>query len=311
MIEHTARPSARPHAFLTIGGDLPVRRIGYGAMRLTGGPGPAPATPDQAPVWWPPADRQGAVALLRRAVELGVDLIDTADSYALGANEELIAEALHPYPDHLVITTKIGVVRPSPAEWVPLGRPEYLRQQAELSLRRLRVERVDLLQLHRLDPQVPLEEQLGALRRLQEEGKVRHIGLSEVTLGQLRAAQAITPIASVENMYNLATRHHDDVVDYTAAHGIAFLPFFPIAMGAHAAPDGAVADVAREAGATPAQVALAWLLHRSPTIVPIPGTASAAHLEENLAAAAVELSAEQIGRLSALAEEHSGRPETS
>ncbi|WP_373294340.1 aldo/keto reductase [Planobispora rosea] len=309
MIEHTAQPSTRPGTVLTIGGDLPVRRIGYGAMRLTGGPGPVPATPDQAPVWWPPADRQAAITLLRRAVELGVDLIDTADSYALGANEELIAEALHPYPDHLVITTKIGVARPSPSEWVPLGRPEYLRQQAELSLRRLRVERIDLLQLHRLDPQVPLEDQLGALRRLQDEGKVRHIGLSEVTLEQLRAAQAITPIASVENMYNLATRHHDDVIDYAAAHGIAFLPFFPIAMGAHAAPGGAVADVALEAGATPAQTALAWLLHRSPAIVPIPGTASVAHLEENLAALAVELSAEQIGRLSALGAEPSDRPE--
>ncbi|MEV8636405.1 aldo/keto reductase [Streptosporangium sp. NPDC051023] len=285
-----------------LGGDLTVRRIGYGAMRLADGP-EKPAEAGAAQIWTAPADREGALAVLRRAVELGVGLVDTADSYALGANEELVADALHPYPEGLVIATKIGVVRPSPAEWIPLGNPAYLRQQAELSLRRLRVERIDLLQLHRIDPNVPLADQIGALKQLRDEGKVRHIGLSEVTVEQLREAAEITPIAAVQNMYNLVTRQHDDVVDYAAAHGIAFLPFFPIAMGGHAGPDSPVAAVAEEIGATPSQTALAWLLRRSPTVIPIPGTTSPRHLEENVAALEVSLSDEQFERLSALGRE--------
>ncbi|MEV6103175.1 aldo/keto reductase [Streptomyces sp. NPDC051940] len=243
--------------------------------------------------------RPAAIALLRRAAELGVSLFDTADAYALGAGEELLAEALHPYGDSVFVSTKVGVVRPAPDAWVPLGHPAYLRQQAELSLRRLRVERIDLLHLHRLDPAYPVADQVGALARLREEGKVRHIGLSEVTVEQLEEARRTAPIAAVQNLYNLAARDHDDVVDHTAAHGIAFLPFFPVAMGGHAGPGGPVASVAAEVGATPAQTALAWLLHRSPTVVPIPGTGSADHLAENVGALDVKLTEEQQARLSA------------
>ncbi|GAA2617276.1 aldo/keto reductase [Actinomadura fulvescens] len=282
-----------------LGGDLRVNRIGYGAMRLAAPPEPG-IDPGMGHIWRAPGDREAASAVLRRAVELGVNLIDTADSYGLGENEELIAEALRPYRDDVVIATKVGVVRPSPLEWVPLGHPAYLRQQTELSLRRLRVERIDLLQLHRIDPEVPLADQIGTLKQLRDEGKVRHIGLSEVSAGQLREAAEITPIASVQNMYNLVTRHHEDVVDYAAEQGIAFIPFFPVAMGEHAGPDGPVAAVAKEIGATPAQTALAWLLRRSPAVLPIPGTTSIAHLEENVAAGGVELSDEQFERLSAL-----------
>ncbi|MFI9502828.1 aldo/keto reductase [Nocardia sp. NPDC052566] len=283
----------------TLGGDRTVSRIGYGAMRLAAAPEPG-HDQGMGHIWRAPVDRAAATAVLRRAVELGADLIDTADSYALGENEELIAEALHPYRDDLVIATKIGVTRPSPTEWVPIGHPAYLRQQAELSLRRLKVDRIDLLQLHRLDPTVPLADQIGALQQLREEGKVRHIGLSEVTVEQLREAERIAPIASVQNMYNLAERGHDAVVDYAAERGIAFIPFFPVAAGAHAGQDGPVAAVARELGATPAQTALAWLLRRSPTVLPIPGTTSLDHLAENLAAVDIQLSDQQFERLSAI-----------
>ncbi|WP_327587534.1 aldo/keto reductase [Nonomuraea sp. NBC_00507] len=283
------------HDNILLGGDLPVRRIGYGTMRLADGPDSPRGA--EAHIWRPPADRAAAIAVLRRAVELGVTLIDTADAYALGGGEELVAEALYPYGDGVAVATKIGVLRPSPTEWVPLGHPAYLRQQAELSLRRLRVERIDLLQLHRIDPNVPLADQIGALKQLRDEGKVRHLGLSEVSVEQLREAAEIVPIVSVQNMYNLATRQHEPVVDHAAAGGIAFIPFFPVAMGAHAGPDGPVAAVAREIGATSAQVALAWLLHRSPTIVPIPGTTSQSHLEENLAALDLSLTDEQFARL--------------
>ncbi|MFE7581750.1 aldo/keto reductase [Streptomyces gardneri] len=281
-----------------LGGDLPVRRIGYGTMRLADGPGD-PAGPE-ARIWTAPADRAAAVRLLRTAAEAGVTLFDTADAYALGAGEELLAEALHPYGDGVAVATKIGVVRPSPTEWVPLGHPAYLRQQAELSLRRLRTERIDLLYLHRLDENVPVAEQVGALRQLQEEGKVRHVGLSEVTVAQLDDAESVTPIAAVQNLYNLATRDHEAVVEHTAGRGIAFVPFFPIAMGGHAGPDGPVAEVAREVGATPSQTALAWLLHRAPHVLPIPGTNSAAHLLENLGALDVRLTEEQFARLGAV-----------
>ncbi|GAB4585279.1 aldo/keto reductase [Nocardia sp. IFM 10818] len=287
-------------ATFELGGDLRVNRIGYGTMRLAAAPEPG-FDPGPGHIWRAPEQRDSAVAVLRRAVELGVNLIDTADSYALGENEELVAEALHPYREDVVVATKVGVLRPSPTEWVPLGHPAYLRQQAELSLRRLKLDRIDLLQLHRIDPAVPLADQIGALKQLVDEGKARHIGLSEATVDQLREAAEITPIASVQNLYNLGDRHHEDVVDYAAAHGIAFIPFFPVAMGAHAAAEGPLAEVAAELGATPAQTSLAWLLHRSPTLLPIPGTTSLAHLEENVAAGAVRLSDEQFARLSAVA----------
>ncbi|MFE1549205.1 aldo/keto reductase [Streptomyces sp. NPDC058718] len=278
-----------------LGGDLPVRRIGYGTMRLADGPGDP--TGPEARIWSAPADRAAALTLLRTAAEAGVTLFDTADAYALGAGEELLGEALRPYGDSVAVATKVGVVRPSPTEWVPLGHPAYLRQQAELSLRRLGTERIDLLYLHRLDENYPVAEQVGAVRRLQEEGKVRHIGLSEVTVAQLEEAESVAPIAAVQNLYNLATRGHEAVVEHTAGRGIAFVPFFPIAMGGHAGPDGPVARVAREIGATPSQTALAWLLHRAPHILPIPGTSSAAHLLENLGALDVTLTEEQFARL--------------
>ncbi|MER7702195.1 aldo/keto reductase [Kitasatospora sp. NPDC097605] len=281
-----------------VGGDLTVRRIGYGTMRLADTPD---IKPTEAVVWHAPTPRSAALDVLRAAVENGVQLIDTADSYALGGSEELIAEALHPYAQDVVVATKVGMTRPSPSEWVPVGHPAYIRQQAELSLRRLRVERIDLLQLHRIDPEVPLADQIGALKQLQDEGKVRHIGLSEVTVEELKQALEIAPIATVQNWYNLATRQHDEVVDFTAERGIAFMPFFPIAIGGHAGEDSPVTEVAREIGVTPAQTALAWLLHRSPNILPIPGTTSEKHLVENLGALAVELTGEQYARLDGVA----------
>jgi pyridoxine 4-dehydrogenase len=279
-----------PSTTLTIGGDLTVGRLGFGAMRLTG-PG----------IWGPPADVPGALKVARRAVELGITFLDTADSYGPGTSEELLAEALHPYPEDLVIATKAGQSRPAPGQWIPLGRPEYLRQQAELSLRRLRLERIDLFQLHRIDPKVPLTEQLGALKQLQDEGKIRHIGLSQVGVEQLEEARREVEVVSVQNLYNLTERTDDDVIDYCEREGIAFIPWLPIARGAHATADGVLAEVAAELGATPAQVSLAWLLRRSPVVLPIPGTSSIAHLEENTAAARIELTDEQFARLSAVA----------
>jgi pyridoxine 4-dehydrogenase len=269
---------------LTIGGDLPVRRLGFGAMRLTG-----------APAW---LDRSTAIAIARRAVELGVTFIDTADSYDFGENEELLAEALSPYPEGVVIATKGGHVNLG-REWIPLGRPEYLRQQAELSLRRLRLERIDLYQLHRIDPTVPLADQIGALRRLQDEGKVRHIGLSEVTVNQLTAAEQITPIVSVQNRYNLTDRTSDDVLEYCQRRGIAFIPWLPVAPTARAGARDAVTAVADRLNATRTQIALAWLLHRSPVMLPIPGTSSQPHLEDNIAAASLSLSADEVAQLAA------------
>jgi pyridoxine 4-dehydrogenase len=268
----------------TIGGDLPVHRLGFGAMRLTGDPARL--------------DRSTAIAIARHAVELGVDFIDTADSYDLGANEELLAEALHPYRPGVVIATKGGHVNVG-RDWIPLGRPEYLRQQAELSLRRLRLDRIDLYQLHRIDPTVPLADQIGALRRLQDEGKVRHVGLSEVTVDQLAEAEKITPIATVQNRYNLTDRASEDVLDYCQRRGMAFIPWLPVAPTTRAGVAGTVTEIAHRLRATPPQVALAWLLHRSPVILPIPGTSSRAHLEENVAAADIALSADDFDRLSA------------
>ncbi|MEU9831372.1 aldo/keto reductase [Streptosporangium sp. NPDC048047] len=269
-----------------IGGDLPVHPLGFGAMQLTD--------------WGPSKDPSAAIAVVRRAVELGVTLIDTADAYGLGANEELLAQALHPYPRGLVIATKAGQSRPGRGRWVPLGRPEYLVQQAELSLLRLRLERIELFQLHRVDPQVPFADQIGALKRLRDEGKVRHIGLSEVGVAQIEEARRIVPIAGVQNRYNLTDRRHEDVLGHCEAAGIAFIPWEPVAGGAHAATDGPLAEVAREVGGTPAQVALSWLLARSPVMLPIPGTGSVAHLEENMAATRVELNGEQVARLDAV-----------
>ncbi|MFI5916682.1 aldo/keto reductase [Dactylosporangium sp. NPDC051541] len=267
---------------LTIGGDLPVHRLGFGAMRLTGDPARL--------------DRSTAIAIARRAVELGVNFIDTADAYDLGDNEELLAEALHPYRPDVVIATKGGQINLG-REWIPLGRPEYLRQQAELSLRRLRLDRIDLYQLHRIDPAVPLADQIGALRRLQDEGKVRHVGLSEVTIDQLTEAGKITPIASVQNRYNLTDRACEDVLEYCERHGIAFIPWLPVAPLVRADAADPASTVARRHEATRAQIALAWLLHRSPVMLPIPGTSSRAHLEENIAAASLSLSADEFAQL--------------
>jgi pyridoxine 4-dehydrogenase len=271
----------------SIGADMPVNRLGFGAMHLTG---------DGA--WGKPDDRQAALAVARRAVELGLNFIDTADSYGLGVSERVLADALHPYPDGLVIATKAGQSRPSKLEWRPLGRPEYLRQQAELSLRRLRVECLDLFYLHRIDPLVPRADQFGALLQLQQEGKVRHIGLSEVTVSDIREAQSIIDVVSVQNLYNLSQRHYDDVIDHCEREGIAFMAWLPIGSGAHARPDGPLATVAKELDATPAQTALAWLLHRSPAIIAIPGTSSITHLEEDAQAVSLELTSAQFDRVS-------------
>jgi pyridoxine 4-dehydrogenase len=273
-----------------IGGDLPVHRLGYGAMQL---PGPG--------VWGEPADRDGALRVVRAAVEQGVDFIDTADSYGPLVSEQIIAEALHPYPEGLVIGTKAGFTRQGPGRWAVVGHPAYLTQQVELSLRHLRLERIDLIQLHRIDPHVPLADQLGAFKELQDQGKVRHIGLSEVSVEQLEAARQIVDVVSVQNLYNLTDRQSQDVLDYATAENIAFIPWFPIATGDLAAPDSPVADIARELGATPSQVALSWLLQKSPVLLPIPGTKSVEHLTENLAAATLTLSAEDMARLDALA----------
>jgi aryl-alcohol dehydrogenase-like predicted oxidoreductase len=273
-----------------LGGDLPVHRLGYGAMQL---PGPG--------IWGEPADHDGAVRVVRAAVEQGVDFIDTADSYGPVVSERIIAEALHPYPENLVIATKAGLTRTGPDQWVPVGRPAYLKQQVELSLRNLKVERIDLIQLHRIDPEVPLADQLGAFVELKEQGKVRHIGVSEVSVEELKAAREITEIVSVQNLYNLANRKSQDVLEYATAEGIGFIPWFPIATGDLAAPDSPVAAIADELDATPAQVALAWLLQTSPVMLPIPGTKSVEHLTENMGARELTLSAEDMARLDALA----------
>src|SRR3954465_14710436 len=279
-----------PGDTFSIGGDLPVHRMGYGA-RPRAGPG----------AWGEPADHAAAVRVVRAAVDQGVDFIDTADSYGPFVSELIIAEALHPYPEQLVIATKAGLTRQGPGIWTPVGRPAYLKQQAELSLRHLKLDRIDLFQLHRIDPGVPLADQLGALKELQEQGKIRHIGLSEVSVDQLEAAREIVDIVSVQNLYNLTTRQSQDVLDYATAENIAFIPWFPIATADLAPPDSPVADIAGELGATPSQVALAWLLQKSPVVLPIPGTKSVDHLTENLAAATLMLSDEDMQRLDALA----------
>jgi len=267
-----------------------VHRLGFGAMRITG-PG----------IWGEPDDREVARSVVRRAVELGVDFIDTADSYGPGVSEEIIAEALYPYPADLTIATKAGLARTGPQRWVALGRPEYLRQQAELSLRRLEVDVLDLFQLHRIDPKVDRAEQFGVLKDLQDEGKVRALGLSQVSVDEIKAAQRVFTVATVQNRYNLTDRSSQDVLDYCEAQGIGFIPWAPVSAGELARPGGPVDVAAKELDATPAQVALAWVLQRSPVMLPIPGTGSIGHLEENLAAASLTLPADTVAALDAAA----------
>jgi pyridoxine 4-dehydrogenase len=271
------KPATRSGTF-AIGGNLTVHRLGYGAMQLTG-PG----------VWGEPADRAQAIAVLRRAVELGINLIDTADSYGPHVSEEIIREALHPYPAGLVIGTKAGLARTGPSKWIPLGTSEYLRQECEMSLRRLGLERIDLFQLHRIDPKVPADDQFGVLRDLQKEGKIRHVGLSEVNVAEIEEARRIVRIATVQNQYNLAYRNYEDVLDYCTRENIGFVPWFPLATGDLAKPHGTLTRIAKRLGAHPAQVALAWLLKKSPVMMPIPGTSKVRHLEENTAAALLDL----------------------
>jgi aryl-alcohol dehydrogenase-like predicted oxidoreductase len=268
-----------------IGGDLEVTRLGFGAMRITG-----------KGIWGPPADHDAAIAVLRRLPELGVDFIDTAESYGPYVSEELIAEALHPY-DGITVATKSGLTRTGPQEWHQLGRPEFLRQGCEMSLRRLGVDELDLWQLHRIDGKVPREEQFGVLKELQDEGKVRHLGLSEVSVEEIKAAQEVFEVATVQNLYNLTNRDHEDVLEYCEEEGIGFIPWFPLAAGKLAGPGGAAARIAEAHDATTGQVALAWLLQRSEVMLPIPGTGSVEHLEENVRAAELELSDDEIAEL--------------
>lgn len=281
----TAGPLAAAAGTITLGGDLTVNRMGFGAMRLTG-----------KGIWGPPRDRQEAVRVLRRAVDLGVNFIDTADSYGPAVSEEIIAEALHPYPDGLVIATKAGLERPGPDQWVPNGRPEYLRRQLESSLRRLKAERIDVWQLHRIDDKVPADEQFGVMRDFQREGVVRHLGLSEVSVAQTEQARRAIPIVSVQNRYNLTDREWEAELDYSEREGLAFLPWFPLAAGA-LDESGPLARVARRHGASPYQVALAWLLARSPAMLVIPGTSSVAHLEENIRSAEIQLTTQDLEEL--------------
>ncbi|RNM16605.1 aldo/keto reductase [Nocardioides pocheonensis] len=274
----------------TLGGDLPVVRLGYGTMQLTGDG-----------VWGPPRDHDEAIRVLRRAVDLGITFFDTADSYGPYVAEDLLREALHPYADEVVIATKAGLTRQGPGRWTPLGQPAYLRQEVEMSLRRLGLERIDLFQLHRIDPAYPLADQVGELKALQDEGKIRHIGLSEVSVEQLQAAQQTAGIVSVQNLYNLADRSAEALLDHCTEHGIGFIPWFPLATGELSREDGPLAAAAEEHDATPSQLALAWLLQRSPVMLPIPGTSSVEHLESNTAAAAIDLNADELAALTAAA----------
>ncbi|MEO9138521.1 MAG: aldo/keto reductase [Jatrophihabitans sp.] len=263
-----------------------VHRLGFGAMRLTG-----------SGIWGEPADRGEAVRVVRRAVELGVDFIDTADSYGPHVSEEIIREALYPYPEQVLVATKAGLTRHGPDIWAPLGRPEYLRQQCEMSLRRLGVDTIDLFQLHRIDPKVPAEDQFGELAKLKDEGKIAAVGLSEVSTEEIDAARKIVEIATVQNLYNLSNRKSEDVVDYCSRESIGFIPWFPIDAGKLAQPGGPVDRIAEDTGATFAQVALAWLLARAQIILPIPGTSSVKHLEQNVEAAGLRLTREQVAEL--------------
>jgi pyridoxine 4-dehydrogenase len=274
----------------TIGGDLEVRRLGFGAMRITG-----------KGIWGPPDDPEVAKAVLRRVVELGVNLIDTADSYGPEVSENLIAEALHPYPEGLVIATKGGLRRTGPGEWPRDARPERLKECCEGSLRRLRVDRIDLYQLHSPDRNVPLEDSLGALKELQDEGKIRHVGVSNVSLDEFERARAVIDVVTVQNRYSLTDRQSEDVLDACDRDGLGFIPWYPLATGDLARPGGPLDELARARDATPGQLALAWLLARSPVMLPIPGTGSVEHLEENVAAADLELDPHELDRLAAAA----------
>ena len=276
-------PDASQSGTFRIGRQRPVVRLGFGAMRL---PGPG--------IWGPPRDYDEAIRVLRRAVALGVTFIDTADSYGPYVSEELIFEALHPYPAELVIATKAGLVRTGPDQWYPVGRPEYLRQEAEMSLRRLHLDRIELFQLHRIDPQVPFEDQIGVLADLQSAGKIAHIGLSNVSIEEILAAQLIATIDTVQNRYNVTDRESEQVLNFCSDEGLGFIPWSPMAAGGLRRTRPTLLDHARQWGVTPNQLALAWLLHRSPVMLPIPGTSSVAHLEENVAAASIHLSDAQF-----------------
>lgn len=284
-MNRTEMPSGPRSGTFLLGGQTRVYRLGFGAMRITG-----------KGVWGPPANREECIRVLKRAVELGVDFIDTADSYGPNVSEELIREALHPYHG-VTVATKAGFLRTGPGAWTENCDPERLRQAAEGSLKRLGVETIDLYQLHRIDRHFPLEDQVGVFKQLQDEGKVRHIGLSEVDIDQIERARKVARIVSVQNLYNIANRRWEDVLDYCEREGIGFIPWYPIATGDLARPEGALASVASELGATPIQVALAWLLQRAEVMLPIPGTASPAHLEENMGAAKIKLSEEQFNRI--------------
>ena len=271
------QPAAQSGIF-KIGGDTPVHRLGFGAMRLTG-----------KGIWGEPEDAAECIAVLRRAVDLGINLIDTADSYGPLVSERLIVQALHPYPKGVVIATKAGLQRSGPDQWEPDGRPEYLRERCEGSLRRLKVDRIELFQLHRIDAKVPLEDQIGVLVAMQNEGKIRHIGLSEVSIEQIQAVQRLTPIATVQNLYNLVERRSEDVLNHCARESIGFIPWFPLATGTLAKAGSPLASAANRLGASPSQIALAWLLKKSPVILPIPGTSKVDHLESNAKAALFHL----------------------
>lgn len=277
-MNNSSKPNAANSGTFTLGGDMKINRLGYGAMRLTG-----------KGIWGSPKNPTEAKKVLQRALELGVNFIDTADSYGPEVSETLIAEALYPYPAGLVIATKGGLTRQGPDQWAPVGRPEYLRQCVEMSLRRLRVERIDLYQLHRIDPKVSAAESLGALKDLQAAGKIRHIGLSEVTPAEIEAARKIVPIVSAQNEFNLGDRKSEPTLEYCEKKGLGFIPWFPMAAGDLAKPGGALDEMARRDGVTVGQLALAWLLHRSPVMLPIPGTSNILHLEENTGAASVHL----------------------
>jgi aryl-alcohol dehydrogenase-like predicted oxidoreductase len=282
----TTQPVAQASGTFTIGGDLTVNRLGFGTMRLTGNG-----------IWGPPDDRAEAVRVLRRAVELGIDFFDTANSYGPYVAEELIREALHPYRDGLVIATKAGLLRTGEDEWTPLGFPAYLRQEVEMSLRRLGTDRIDLFQLHRIDSKFPAEDQIGELAALQREGKIRHIGLSEITVDQLTAAQKVTSIASVQNRYNMAERNAEPLLEACESQSIAFIPWAPLGSGPLVADGGPLQRIASQHRIKPSQLAVAWLLKRSPVMVPIPGTSRVAHLDENVSAAEVTLTDEEFAAL--------------
>lgn len=274
----------------SLGGDLTINRLGFGAMRITG-PG----------IWGEPKDPENARRVLRRAVELGVNFIDTADAYGPDVSEQLIGQALAPYKSGVVVATKGGLTRQGPDQWAPVGRPEYLAQQVELSLRFLRIDSIPLWQLHRIDPKIPVEESLEPIKKFQKEGKIRHIGLSEVKVPEIERARKFVPIVSVQNRYNIGDREHEDVLQYCEKHNIAFIPWFPVAAGKLAQPGGSLDKASKKHGATVGQLSIAWLLHHSPVMLPIPGTSSIPHLEENMKAAELDLSVSEWAEIEGVA----------